>query len=109
MRGIVIDSARRRRALKHGAGVEIIHLDEHLADNLANEPEIFRIDEAVEELTGIDSSLAQLVELRYFSGLSLAEIGALQGLTERTMRRKWEKARLLLFSLLTHDDPHRGG
>ena len=104
MRGIIIDAARRRQAVKHGASVKLTQLDSALLDNIAEEPELTRVDEALQKLALIDAPLATLVDLRYFGGLSLAAIASMQGLTERTMQRKWEKARLLLYSLLSNDE-----
>lgn len=104
IRGLIVDATRRRHALKRGRGFAITRLDTHHEQDLADEQELTRIDEALEALGELDRPLAELVDLRYFCGLSLAEIGALRGVSERTMQREWEKARLLLFNLLTDND-----
>jgi RNA polymerase sigma factor (sigma-70 family) len=62
--------------------------------------ELIRVNDALLELEGIDPDLAQLVEMRYFGGYSEAEIAALRGITERTVRRHWDKARAWLFVAL---------
>jgi len=101
IRGFIIDASRRRRALKRGGGFVITHLETHHEEELADPDELTRIDEALEALAELDPSLAELVDLKYFCGLTLAEIGALRGVTERTMQREWQKAKVLLFGLLT--------
>jgi RNA polymerase sigma factor (sigma-70 family) len=58
------------------------------------------VHEALETLAQVDPKLVQLVEMRYFAGLTDAEIGAALGVTDRTVRRHWERARLLLAELL---------
>jgi len=103
MRGLIVDAARRRCALKRGGGFAITRLSTYHNEAVPDQQEIARIDEALEELASADPALVELVDLKYFSGLSLAEIGALRGVTERTMQREWKKARLLLFHLLTDD------
>lgn len=103
MRHLVVDAARRRRALKRGGEFVITQLDTIHERDVPDAEELGRINEALQALELIDPQLAELVDLRYFCGLSLAEIGALQELSSRTVQRHWEKARLLLFSLLTKD------
>lgn len=100
MRGLIIDQARGRHALKRGGGLVITRLDTSLESEIADDQQLLRIGEALEELAAIDAALAELVDLKYFGGLSLIEIGTLRGLSERTMQREWEKARLFLFHVL---------
>jgi RNA polymerase sigma factor (TIGR02999 family) len=104
MRGLVIDAARRKQAIKRGAGFEITRLDLKHADAVPDEQQLSRIDEALEALAQIDPSLVELVDLKFFCGLTLTEIGALRGVTERHMQREWRKARLLLLRFLTEND-----
>jgi RNA polymerase sigma factor (TIGR02999 family) len=101
MRGLTIDAIRRRRALKHGAAFAITSLEPDHDAQVAEDHELIGINDALEDLAAKDPALAELVELRYFCGLSLEEIGALRGVTQRTVQRQWEKARLLLFDLLS--------
>lgn len=107
IRGFIIDASRRRRALKRGGGFVITSLETN-HEEVADEQELVRIDEALEALAQLDPPLAELVDLKYFCGLTLAEIGALRGVTERTMQREWQKARVLLFSLLTEGGDEKG-
>jgi RNA polymerase sigma factor (TIGR02999 family) len=96
MRGLIIDYARSRQAQKRGAGFEITSLGGEVGDQRADEKELARISEALEELATLDPALAQLVDLKFFCGLSFAEIAALRGVSERTVQRHWEKARIYL-------------
>lgn len=104
MRGLIIDETRRRRALKYGGAFVITSLDEDAEsdqeDTAAYDHELLRINDALEELEAKDAALAELVQLRYFCGLSLQQIGVLRGVTQRTVQRQWDKARLLLFDML---------
>ena len=110
MRGLIIDETRRRRALKYGGAVVITSFDSgpesvlesNHAESTPHEHELIRIDDALEALASKDPALAEIVQLRYFCGLSLAQIGVLRGVTQRTVQRQWEKARLLLFDMLKH-------
>jgi RNA polymerase sigma factor (TIGR02999 family) len=104
MRGLIVDATRRHCALKRGGGFAITRLSTNYDEGVPDQKEVSRIDEALEELASVDPALVELVDLKYFSGLSLEEIGALRGVTERTMQREWKKARLLLFGLLTGDE-----
>ena len=60
------------------------------------EQEILRVHDALDELASLDARLAQVVEMRYFGGMTEQEIAEALGVTDRTVRRDWEKARLLL-------------
>ncbi|MET0532591.1 MAG: ECF-type sigma factor [Steroidobacter sp.] len=104
MRGLIIDETRRRRALKYGGAYVMKSFDAEIEsdrqDILANDDELMRINDALEELESRDPALAELVELRYFCGLSLAQIGVMRGVAQRTVQRQWDKARLLLFDML---------
>jgi RNA polymerase sigma factor (TIGR02999 family) len=101
MRGLIIDEIRRRRSLKRGAGFVITSQESETEEPAAQDNELIGVNDALEKLEAKDPALAELVQLRYFCGLSLAEIGALRGVTERTVQRQWEKARLLLFNMLS--------
>lgn len=101
MRGLIVDAARARGAQKRGAGVHVTQLDTQIAEQLAEPHELARISEALDELAARDAALAEIVDFKYFCGLSFAEIATIRGVSERTVQRDWEKARLLLFSQLT--------
>jgi RNA polymerase sigma factor (TIGR02999 family) len=97
MRGLLVDFARRRQAQKRGAGLEITQLDTDLDAQPADGVELERLAGALDELAGLDPRLAEVVDLKYFCGFSFAEIAALRGISERTVQRDWEKARLILY------------
>jgi len=97
MRTIVIDLARSRQADRHGGALQHVTLDTGVAESVALEDEqVLRVHEALQELDSVDPRLAQVVEMRYFGGLTEVEIGECLGLTERTVQRDWQKARLFL-------------
>ena len=98
MRSIVVDFARARLAERRGGGAPEVVLDTAIAANVASAPEaeIVRVHDALQDLAQVDERLVRVVEMRYFGGLTEEEIGAALGVTERTVRREWEQARLLL-------------
>jgi RNA polymerase sigma factor (TIGR02999 family) len=101
MRSVVIDFVRRRNADRRGGGAEHVTLDTRTAEELgATDDEILAVHEALETLARVDARLVSVVEMRYFAGLSDAEIAAALGLSDRTVRRDWERARLLLAEML---------
>jgi RNA polymerase sigma factor (TIGR02999 family) len=96
MRGLIIDYARRRGALKRGGGFELTDLPDDAAA-AADPDELARLGEALDELARADPALAELVDLKFFAGFTLAEIAQMRGSSERTMQRQWEKARTYLY------------
>jgi RNA polymerase sigma factor (TIGR02999 family) len=101
MRSVVIDLVRERQAARRGGGAERMTLGTTMMEGLAAEDEPLEIDRALQQLAALEPRLSQVVEMRYFGGFTEAEIGAALGLTERTVRRDWEKARLLLCAMLS--------
>jgi len=100
MRGLIVDYARSRKAQKRGRQFEIASLDNEVAGESADHKELARISEAVDELATVDPLLAQVVDLKFFCGFSFAEIAAMRGLSERTVQRHWEKARIYLHGVM---------
>jgi len=96
MRSVIVDLARRRNAERRGSGQVHASLDDEPPSVAAGADEILHVHEALERLGAHDARLAQVVEMRYFGGLSEQEIALALGVTTRTVRRDWEKARLLL-------------
>ena len=101
MRSIIVDFARARASERRGGDAVHLTLDTALAANLGGgEDEILRVHEALESIAKLDGRLVQVVEMRYFGGLNDLEIAQALGVTDRTVRRDWEKARLLLAAAL---------
>jgi RNA polymerase sigma factor (TIGR02999 family) len=96
MRGLIIDHARSRHAQKRGGQFEITSVEGEVAENVADNRELTQIGEALDALARIDPSLVQIVDLKFFCGFSFAEIAAMRNISERTVQRKWEKARIYL-------------
>jgi RNA polymerase sigma factor (TIGR02999 family) len=95
MRGLLIDYVRSRQAQKRGGAFQITSLPTELPAAGAAE-DLEGIGEALEALGAVEPRLAQLVDLKFFCGFSFAEIAELQGISERTAQRDWDKARILL-------------
>jgi RNA polymerase sigma factor (TIGR02999 family) len=101
MRSVIVDLVRERLAECRGGGLAAITLDTRLADGLPADAEALHVDEALDALATVEPRLAQVVEMRYFGGLTESEIARSLGLTERTVRRDWDKARALLRTMLS--------
>ncbi len=96
MRRILMEQARRRKATKRGAGVEPIELD--ATPLMAAQPavDVSELDEALQRLTLLDARQGQLVELRFFGGLSIEETAEVMKLSPATIKREWNSARAWL-------------
>ena len=105
MRRILIESARRKRAAKRGAGLVRRELDE--AELLVPEPreDLLALDEALTELAAVDRPAADLVQLRYFGGLSIPEAAEVLGISPRTANRLWTYARAWLYERVKNPGP----
>ncbi len=102
MRGLIIDYIRSRTAQKRGADLTFTTLDDAVVSSSPT-ADIEQLGAALDELSALDPSLAELVDLKFFCGFSHAEIAALRRVSERTVRRDWAKARVLLHQLLLAD------
>ncbi len=101
MHTVVVDLVRSRQAERHGGGAEMVTLSTAVGDAaLLHDDEILRVHEALEALAVADPRLASVVEMRYFGGLSEAEIAAVLEINERTVQRDWQKARMFLATVL---------
>ena len=101
MRSVVVDYARQRLAQKRGGDLHrVAELPEDLEGGVRLDEETLGLDEALTRLAGVDPRLAQVVELRYFTGLSELEIATLLKRSERSIRRDWQKARMYLLASL---------
>ena len=101
MRSVIVDFVRERIAQRRGGDAVHVTLNSEIGDVTgAAESEILNVHEALEELARHDARLVQVVEMRYFAGMTEAEIAVVLGLNDRTVRRDWQKARLLLADAL---------
>lgn len=101
MRSIIVDFARQRLTERRGGDVAHVTFTVQLADgDYAGEQEIVRVHEALDMLAKQDERMAKVVEMRYFGGLTEMEIAEALGVTDRTVRRDWEQARLFLSDAL---------
>ena len=100
MRGLVIDYLRTRNARKRGGELTFTSLDEARAQPAEDHAELLALSAALDRLATLDPPLAELVDLKFFSGFSFADIAGFRGVSERTVQRDWAKARLLLHSYL---------
>lgn len=100
MRGLIIDHARGRAAQKRGGELVFTPVDETLADPGAEQPDLERVGTALDELAALEPRLAQVVELRFFCGFSFEEIARMWGISDRTVKRDWAKARIYLHTMM---------
>jgi RNA polymerase sigma factor (TIGR02999 family) len=96
MRGLIIDHVRSRHAQKRGGHFELTSLENEEVERAIDDKELTRVGEALDELAGIEPSLAEVVDLKFFCGFSFSEIAWMHGVSERTIQRRWEKARIYL-------------
>ena len=97
MRRILIDNARRKRAIRHGGGLQRLDTDEIQLAAPGNDDELLAIDEALAKFASRDQLKAELVKLRYFGGLKIEEAARVLGISEPTANRHWAYARAWLF------------
>lgn len=97
MRSVIVDTVRERQAQRRGGALRPITLDSQIGiPGTDAGAEILEVHEALDGLAEHDPRLVQVVELRYFAGMTDAQVAEALGVGERTVRRDWEKARLLL-------------
>jgi RNA polymerase sigma factor (TIGR02999 family) len=96
MRGLIIDYVRNRRAQKRGGQFELTAISTDVAETVGNERELSDVSDALDTLAQTDPLLAEVVDLKFFCGFSFSEIAAMKGVSERTIQRSWQKARIYL-------------
>ena len=99
MRGLIIDGLRSRQARKRGGGFEITSIDGKDVGGAApsgDAEEMERLGQALDELAAVEPEIAQVVDLKFFCGFTFTEIANLRGVSERTVQRHWDKARIYL-------------
>jgi RNA polymerase sigma factor (TIGR02999 family) len=100
MRRVLVDYARRRNYAKRGGGAQRVSLDEAMLVSMEKAPEIVALDEALTRLSEIDPRKSQVVELKYFGGMSTEEIAEVLQISTVTVRRDWTTARAWLYQAI---------
>jgi RNA polymerase sigma factor (TIGR02999 family) len=103
MRGLIVDYVRERRALKRGGQFHLTTLDTAVGESVASADDLGPLSEALDALAGAEPALAELVELKFFCGFDFVEIAKMRGVSERTVQRDWNKARLFLRHTMRDD------
>lgn len=103
MRSVILDCVREANAERRGGGQAALTLNTEIAEICASGGDVEAIDDALKDLQRVSPELAALVEMRFFGGMTEAEIAEVLGVSERTVRREWEKARAALLVLLEDD------
>jgi RNA polymerase sigma-70 factor, ECF subfamily len=102
MRRILIDLARARRSHKRGSGAYLLSLDEAPAVSSNAQPDVLTVDLALKALAKVDQRKSQVVELRFFGGLSVEETAEVLNVSPETVSRDWRLAKAWLLSEMTH-------
>ncbi|HKY90976.1 MAG TPA: ECF-type sigma factor [Nevskiaceae bacterium] len=100
MRSVIVDYARKRNAAKRGSGIEPITLQAEDEGGVVLSPDVEAVDRALQQLKAVDEQLHQIVELRYFAGLTVEEIAEALEVSPTTVKREWRRARAFLFRKL---------
>ena len=104
IRRILVDHARGHQAVKRGAGAAKLSLDDALAvPGVGKDLNLVNLDEALKELEALDGRQARIIELRYFTGLSIEETAEVVGISPATVKREWTAARAWLFRQLSRE------
>jgi RNA polymerase sigma-70 factor (ECF subfamily) len=106
MRRILVDHARRHRFLKRGGDMVKVSLDARQLGSLQRDPDLVALDEALTRLAELDRRKSQVVELRFFGGLSVEEAAEFLKISPRTVKREWSLAQAWLHCELTGDGEH---
>jgi RNA polymerase sigma factor (TIGR02999 family) len=101
MRRILIDNARRKRALRHGGGQQRFDIQDVEIAAIATDDELLALNDALDKLTKRDKQKAELIKLRYFGGLNFEEAAEVLGISVPTANRWWAFARAWLFKEIT--------
>lgn len=105
MRHILIDHARRYQYEKRGAGAQKIALNDATIFGQQRAKELIALDDALTELAAVDARKSQVVELRFFGGLTIEEVGEVTGTSPATVKRELQAAKLWLKRMMTHGEP----
>jgi RNA polymerase sigma factor (TIGR02999 family) len=104
MRRIMVDHARERQSLKRGGGAAKVTFDEAALVTQTRSQQLLDLDEALERLAVQDARKSQIVELRYFGGLTVEEAAEFLKLSPRTVEREWTMAKAWLYRELSEEE-----
>ena len=104
MRSVINDLLRKKNADRRGGGAAKINLNTSMGESAAPDDEPLRVGGALDDLAKVEPRLAQVVEMRYFGGYTEEEVAEALGVTARAVQRDWQKARVLLQSMLINQD-----
>jgi RNA polymerase sigma factor (TIGR02999 family) len=108
MRFVLVDAVRRRMAAKRGGGTTPVSLETaHVGEAPLRAGQLLDLHDALDTLASADARAARVVECRFFGGLSVPETAEALGVSGRTVKRDWRKARLLLYRLMQPGDGAR--
>jgi RNA polymerase sigma-70 factor (ECF subfamily) len=108
MRRLLVDHARAHNAEARAGGLQRVELEEGLLVSSERSSEVLALHDALTHLEAVDPRQAKVVELRYFGGLSVEEIGALLEISPRSVKRHWALARIWLLKQMQNPDAHLG-
>lgn len=100
MRSVLVDHVRERQALKRGGDDQIVTLTTGVQGEALDDVRLLSINGALDALERLSPGYHQLIEMRYFAGLSVREVAELRGISTRSVEREWEKARAFLHQLM---------
>jgi RNA polymerase sigma factor (TIGR02999 family) len=106
MRRILVDHARKQNAAKRGGSCLTLTLDESLVPAKKRELNLIALDDALTNLAALDSRQSQIVELRFFGGLSIEDSSRVLGISPTTVKREWATARAWLYEQMSHNEEH---
>jgi RNA polymerase sigma-70 factor (ECF subfamily) len=101
MRHVLVDHARMHKAAMRGGEFRRVEFEEGIAVSRERSNEVLALDDALSELEKVNPRQAKVVELRYFAGMSVEEIGAIMKIAPRSIQRDWASARVWLFEKMT--------
>jgi RNA polymerase sigma factor (TIGR02999 family) len=102
MRRILVDHARKRQTVKRGSGALKIAFDETVRlPNPGKDPDLLALDDSLGSLAAVDPRQCRIVEMRYFTGLSIQEVAVVEGISPTTVKREWRTAKLWLYQHLS--------
>jgi RNA polymerase sigma factor (TIGR02999 family) len=108
MRRILVDHARRHRRGKRGGALDKVEFDEALAASVSRDLNVIALDDALQDLAALNPQHSQIVELRFFGGMTIEEVAEALDVSPRTVQREWRMARAWLRRQIFSEDSNDG-